>query len=88
VFAIYQILPGPKAVELCMFFRCLSARRLGGIVTRIAFTLSKFVLMLLTSYLYLLAGLDNKYFNTSFKALQLIIVIIVVYHISSQFNPC
>jgi hypothetical protein len=78
VFAVYQILPGPEAVELCMFFGCLSAGRLGGIVAGIAFTLPGFVLMLLASYLYSLAGLDNKYFNASFRALQPIVAAMVV----------
>jgi hypothetical protein len=84
VFAVYQILPGPEAVELCMFFGCLSAGRLGGIVAGIAFTLPGFVLMLLASYLYSLAGLDNKYFNASFRALQPIVAAMVVHNISSR----
>lgn len=70
VFSVYQILPGPEAAELCMFFGCLSAGRLGGIVAGIAFILPGFVLMLLASYLYSLAGLENQYFNASFRAIQ------------------
>lgn len=70
VFAVYQILPGPEAAELCMFFGCLSAGRLGGIVAGLAFILPGFLLMLLASYLYSLAGLENVYFNASFRAIQ------------------
>lgn len=73
VFAVYQILPGPEAAELCMFFGCLSAGRLGGIVAGLAFILPGFILMLLASYLYSLAGLENKYFNASFRAIQPIV---------------
>jgi chromate transport protein ChrA len=73
VFAVYQILPGPEAAELCMFFGCLSAGRLGGIVAGIAFILPGFLLMLLASYLYSLAGLENIYFNASFRAIQPIV---------------
>ncbi|KAF3009810.1 hypothetical protein E8E13_010151 [Curvularia kusanoi] len=73
VFAVYQILPGPEAAELCMFFGCLSAGRTGGIVAGIAFILPGFVLMLIASYLYTLAGLENRYFNASFRALQPIV---------------
>lgn len=73
VFSVYQILPGPEAVELCMFFGCLSAGRIGGIVAGVAFTLPGFMLMLLASYLYSLAGFENKYFNASFRALQPIV---------------
>lgn len=70
VFAVYQILPGPEAAELCMFFGCLSAGRIGGIVAGIAFMLPGFIGMLVASYLYALAGFENKYFNASFRALQ------------------
>ncbi|KAF1957152.1 chromate transporter [Byssothecium circinans] len=73
VFAVYQILPGPEAAELCMFFGCLSAGRIGGIVAGLAFILPGFILMLVASYLYTLAGLENKYFNASFRALQPIV---------------
>jgi hypothetical protein len=61
VFSVHQILPGPEAAELCMFFGCLSAGRIGGIVAGIAFILPGFTLMLLASYLYLLAGFENIY---------------------------
>jgi len=77
VFSVYQILPGPEAAELCMFFGCLSAGRIGGIIAGIAFILPGFVLMLLASYLYSLAGFENKYFNASFRALQPIVAAMV-----------
>jgi chromate transport protein ChrA len=77
VFAVYQILPGPEAAELCMFFGCLSAGRLGGIMAGLGFILPGFVLMLLASYLYSLAGLENKYFNASFRALQPVVAAMV-----------
>lgn len=78
VFAVYQILPGPEAAELCMFFGCLSAGRMGGIVAGIAFILPGLISMLLASYLYSLAGLENKYFNASFRALQPIVAAMVI----------
>jgi chromate transport protein ChrA len=77
VFAVYQILPGPEAAELCMFFGCLSAGRVGGIVAGLGFILPGFTLMLLASYLYTLAGLDNRYFNASFRALQPVVAAMV-----------
>ncbi len=80
VFSVYQILPGPEAAELCMFFGCLSAGRIGGIVAGLAFILPGFVLMLLASYVYSLAGFDNKYFNASFRALQPIVAAMVREH--------
>lgn len=77
VFSVYQILPGPEAAELCMFFGCLSAGRIDGIVAGLGFILPGFVLMLLASYLYSLAGLENRYFNASFRALQPIVAAMV-----------
>ncbi|KAF7509997.1 hypothetical protein GJ744_007311 [Endocarpon pusillum] len=78
VFSVYQILPGPEAVELCMFFGCLSAGKIGGIVAGTAFILPGFLLMLLASYLYSLAGFENQYFNGSFRALQPIVAAMVL----------
>ncbi|KIM25118.1 hypothetical protein M408DRAFT_223676 [Serendipita vermifera MAFF 305830] len=70
VFSVYQILPGPEAAELCMFFGCLSGGRLGGIAAGIGFILPGFVLMLVASYLYTIVGFGNMYVNASFRALQ------------------
>lgn len=80
VFAVYQIVPGPEAAELCMFFGCLSAGRIGGILAGMAFMLPGFVLMLVASYLYSLAGFENRYFNASFRALQPIVAAMVGNH--------
>ncbi|KAH7124992.1 chromate transporter-domain-containing protein [Dactylonectria estremocensis] len=78
VFSVYQILPGPEAAELCMFFGCLSAGRIGGILAGVAFMLPGFLLMLLASYLYSLAGFENTYFNASFRALQPIVAAMIL----------
>jgi len=76
-FAVYQILPGPEAAELCMFFGCLSGGRLGGIAAGIGFILPGFVLMLVASYVYVLIGFENKYVNSSFRALQPLVAAMV-----------
>ena len=70
VFAVYQILPGPEATELCMFFGCLCGGRLGGLMAGLGFILPGFVLMLAASYLYVVVGFSNVYVNGSFRALQ------------------
>lgn len=77
VFSVYQILPGPEAAELCMFFGCLSAGRIGGIVAGLGFILPGFAAMLLASWLYSLAGFENQYFNASFRALQPVVAAMV-----------
>ncbi|KAH0557108.1 hypothetical protein GP486_005103 [Trichoglossum hirsutum] len=78
VFSVYQVLPGPEAAELCMFFGCLSAGRIGGIVAGVGFILPGFILMIVASYLYTLAGLENKYFNASFRAVQPIVAAMIL----------
>lgn len=77
VFAVYQVLPGPEATELCMFFGCLSAGKLGGLVAGVAFVLPGLMFMILASYLYSLAGMENKYFNASFRAVQPVVAAMV-----------
>ncbi|KAF9772745.1 hypothetical protein IL306_009523 [Fusarium sp. DS 682] len=52
VFSVYQILPGPEAAELCMFFGCLSAGRIGGIIAGMAFILPGFMSLGLYGIIY------------------------------------
>jgi len=70
VFGVYQILPGPEAAELCMFFGCLAGGRWGGLAAGLGFSLPGFVLMLIASYVYVVVGFGNTYFDASFRALQ------------------
>ncbi|KAI8868629.1 chromate transporter [Ramicandelaber brevisporus] len=78
VFALYQILPGPEAAELCMFFGCLAGGRLGGLAAGLGFALPGFALMLLFSYLYSIIGLSNVHVGASFLALQPIVAAMVM----------
>ena len=78
VFGVYQILPGPEATELAMFFGCLSGGRIGGILGGLGFCTPGFLLILLFSYIYYLIGIDNVYFNASFRALQPIVAAMVL----------
>jgi hypothetical protein len=70
VFSVYQILPGPGAAGLCMFFGCLSGGRWGGVAAGLGFILPGFMLMLIASYLYTVIGFGNVYVDASFRALQ------------------
>ncbi|MGI8851691.1 MAG: chromate efflux transporter [Methyloceanibacter sp.] len=53
VLSVYQILPGPEAHELCVFFGMISGGRLGGFLAGLGFMLPGFVLMFALSWLYL-----------------------------------
>src|SRR5215212_8214399 len=56
VLAVYQVLPGPEAHELCVYFGLLSRGRLGAVLAGLGFMLPGFVLMFLLSWFYLTYG--------------------------------
>eukprot|EP01112_Ceratiomyxa_fruticulosa_P006700 TRINITY_DN1756_c0_g1_i1.p1 TRINITY_DN1756_c0_g1~~TRINITY_DN1756_c0_g1_i1.p1 ORF type:complete len:464 (-),score=71.93 TRINITY_DN1756_c0_g1_i1:46-1437(-) len=78
ILAVYQVLPGPEATEMCCYFGYLSRGRLGSIVGGLGFALPGFVLMLLFSWIYVDYGLDNVYVEASFKAIQAAVSAFVV----------
>jgi chromate transporter len=55
--AVYQVLPGPEAHELCVYFGRLRGGKLGGFLAGLGFMLPGFLLMLGASALYVEAGL-------------------------------
>jgi chromate transporter len=57
--AVYQVLPGPEAHELCVFFGRLRGGKLGGFLAGLGFMLPGFVLMLALSILYVEANLEG-----------------------------
>lgn len=59
--AVYQVLPGPEAHELCVYFGSIRGGRLGGLAAGLGFMLPGFVLMLGLSILYVEAGLDERF---------------------------
>ncbi|HEV2812125.1 MAG TPA: chromate transporter, partial [Solirubrobacteraceae bacterium] len=59
--AVYQVLPGPEAHELCVYFGRLRGGKLGGFVAGLGFMLPGFLLMLGLSVLYVEAGLDERF---------------------------
>src|SRR5918994_3069857 len=58
--AVYQVLPGPEAHELCVYFGRLRAGKLGGFLAGLGFMLPGFVLMLGLSVLYVEANLADN----------------------------
>jgi chromate transporter len=55
--AVYQILPGPEAHELCVYFGRLRGGKRGGFLAGLGFMLPGFILMLGLSFLYVEASL-------------------------------
>src|SRR6185369_9909287 len=54
--SVYQILPGPEAHELCVYFGMLSGGRWGGFLAGLGFMLPGFLLMLLLTWIYVQFG--------------------------------
>ncbi|MEK6277025.1 MAG: chromate efflux transporter [Actinomycetota bacterium] len=57
--AVYQVLPGPEAHELCVYFGRMRGGRLGGFLAGLGFMLPGFILMLGLSILYVEADLSS-----------------------------
>jgi chromate transporter len=58
--AVYQVLPGPEAHELCVYFGRIRGGKLGGLVAGLGFMLPGFLLMLALSILYVEVDLADK----------------------------
>jgi len=58
--AVYQVLPGPEAHELCVYFGRIRGGKLGGFLAGLGFMLPGFVLMLGLSILYVEADLAGR----------------------------
>ena len=59
--AVYQVLPGPEAHELCVYFGLIRGGRIGGLVAGLGFMLPGFLLMLGLSALYVSFGLSQEF---------------------------
>ena len=58
--AVYQVLPGPEASELCVYLGRIRGGRLGGFLAGLGFVLPGFLLMLGFSILYVEADLAGS----------------------------
>jgi chromate transporter len=58
--AVYQVLPGPEAHELCVYFGRIRGGRLGAFLAGLGFMLPGFLLMLGLSVLYVEADLAGE----------------------------
>jgi chromate transporter len=58
--AVYQVLPGPEAHELCVYFGRLRGGKLGGFAAGLGFMLPGFLLMLGLSALYVEADIAKN----------------------------
>jgi chromate transporter len=77
VLAVYQVLPGPEAHELCVYFGTIARGRLGGFLAGLGFMLPGFLLMLFLSWLYVRYGIAPA-FEPAFHGAQAAVVALIV----------
>lgn len=79
VLAMYQVLPGPEAHELCVYFGMLARGRIGGILAGLGFMLPGFMLMFILSWLYVRYGLQTTgTFAVVFAVVQASVAALIV----------
>lgn len=76
--AVYQVLPGPEAHELCVYFGMKAGGRTGGFLAGLAFMLPGFLLMLLFTWLYVQFGLRSPTLLAVFAGVQVSVVALIV----------
>src|SRR5512141_259563 len=78
VLAVYQVLPGPEAHELCVYFGMLAGGRVGAILAGLGFMLPGFLLMLALSWFYVTYGITSPIFAALFYGFQASIGALIV----------
>ena len=75
--AVYQVLPGPEAHELCVYFGTIAGGRTGGLLAGLGFMLPGLVLMLALSWFYVAIGLASPTVAALFAGAQAGVVALV-----------
>ena len=78
VLAVYQVLPGPEAHELCVYFGMLSRGRMGAFLAGLAFMLPGFLLMFALSWFYVAYGINSPLFQAAFLGMQPAVAALIV----------
>lgn len=76
--AVYQVLPGPEAHELCVYFGTLARGRIGGLLAGLGFMLPGLVLMLALSWVYVRYGIATSSFAAVFAGVQAAVLALIV----------
>jgi len=78
VLAVYQVLPGPEAHELCVYFGARARGRIGGVLAGLGFMLPGFVLMFALSVAYVHLDLRASALAAAFAGAQPAVVALIV----------
>jgi chromate transporter len=77
--ALYQVLPGPEAHELCVYFGMKAGGRPGGFLAGLAFMLPGFLLMLLLTWFYVHFGITSPLVKIIFAGIQSAVVALITF---------
>lgn len=78
VLAVYQVLPGPEAHELCVYMGYRARGRIGGVLAGLGFMAPGFVLMMLVAWAYVTHGVQLQALAPVFAAVQAVVAALVV----------
>ncbi|MDP9422755.1 MAG: chromate efflux transporter [Pseudomonadota bacterium] len=76
--AVYQVLPGPEAHELCVHLGMMKRGRLGGILAGIGFMLPGFILILALAWIYQRLNLQQPLIAAIFLGVQIGVIALIV----------
>lgn len=76
--AVYQVLPGPEAHELCVYLGMLAKGRIGGFLAGLGFMLPGFVFMMLLTWVYVRFGINNPHLNAVFTGFHAAVIALIV----------
>ena len=76
--AIYQVLPGPEAHELCVHLGMMKRGRLGGILAGLGFMLPGLLLILAIAWAYQRLDLDQPLIAAIFLGVQIGVIALIV----------
>lgn len=76
--AIYQVLPGPEAHEMCVHIGMMKRGRVGGLLAGLGFMLPGLVLILAIAWLYGRLNLDQPLIAAAFLGIQIGVVALIV----------
>ena len=76
--AIYQVLPGPEAHELCVHFGMMRGKRLGGLLAGLAFMLPGLLLILAIAWLSHHLDLRQPLVAVAFIGIQIGVIALIV----------
>ncbi len=78
VLAVYQVLPGPEAHELTVYFGMISRGRIGALLAGLAFMTPGFLLMFALSWFYVTYGINSPIFQSVFLGMQPAVAALIV----------